>query len=71
MVIHERTGISHERFRKLLRKVLPEYEIHLSEETLQDILPRWQNNGTVKNTRGDITSEEIGKMLRRKFPETE
>ncbi len=68
---YERTGISHERFRKLLRKVLPEYEIHLSEETLQDILPRWQNNGTVKNTRGDITSEEIGKMLRRKFPETE
>ncbi len=64
---YKNTGTSYERFHVLLQKVLPDYGIMIDPETMRRILPRWQNNGTVKNTRGDISLSEIERILSRKF----
>ena len=39
----------------------------MDEETLEEILPRWENNGSVKNTLGKMTVEDVERILRKKF----
>ena len=41
--------------------------IYLSEEEIQAALPRWEKNGTVRNTVGTVTLEQIAEMLRKEF----
>ena len=51
----------------LINSLLPENNISISEETLKEILPRWQDNNSVKNTYGKMNVNDIEKILRKKF----
>lgn len=51
----------------LINSLLPENNISISEETLKEILPRWQDNNSVKNTYGKVSVNDIEKILRKKF----
>ena len=51
----------------LINSLLPENNISISEETLKEILPRWQDNNSVKNTYGKMNINDIEKILRKKF----
>lgn len=51
----------------IINSLLPEYNISLSEETLKEILPRWQDNNSIKNTYGNMTVDDVEKVLRKKF----
>jgi hypothetical protein len=46
---------------------LTEYYIVIEEETLKEILSRWEDNGSVKNTYGKMTVNDIESILRKKF----
>ena len=49
----------------LVRSTLPEAAFALTEEEVASALPRWENNSSVKNTIGDVTPEQIRKILNR------
>ena len=38
-------------------------DIHMSAEEIEAALPRWENNGSVQNTRADVTTKEIREIL--------
>ncbi len=56
-----------EDYKDICEKLLPKYDISLNDETLQKILPRWEDNGSVKNTRGHMTVQDVEEILRRRF----
>ena len=41
--------------------------IHMSADEVEAALPRWENNGSVKNTRANVSVEMIGQMLEALF----
>lgn len=47
----------------LIRSCLPRYDIRMTKEQISVALPRWQNNGSVKNTRANVTTEDIRHIL--------
>ena len=49
----------------LVHSTLPEATFTLTEEAVASALPRWDNNSSVKNTIGDVTPEQIRKILNR------
>ena len=51
----------------LINSLLPENNISINEETLKEILPRWQDNNSVKNTYGKVSVNDIERVLRKKF----
>lgn len=53
--------------RALIAKCLPELAIHMTAQEIDAALPRWENNGSVKNTVGAVTAEDIRKILINKF----
>ncbi len=57
--------IDPEEMKKLIRSLLPDTEIHLTEEEIQAMLPRYTNNGSVKNTYGTMTVDDIEEILKR------
>ena len=63
----KKIGISCEDYIKLINSLIPDYQITISEETLKEILPRWDNNNSVKNTYGSMNVMDIEKILRKKF----
>ncbi|MBQ1534537.1 MAG: iron-containing alcohol dehydrogenase, partial [Erysipelotrichaceae bacterium] len=63
----KRIGMKQEEYVELINSLLPENDIVIDEETLAKILPRWKDNGSVKNTLGKMTAEDIEKILRKKF----
>lgn len=63
----DQIDVSKDEYTKLINSLIPDYGISLDEETLQSILPRWQDNGSVKNTYGKMTVDDIEKILRKKF----
>jgi alcohol dehydrogenase class IV len=54
-------------FEKLIDALMPENTIKLSELQLQEILPRWQDNRSVKNTYGSMTVSDVEAILRKHF----
>lgn len=50
----EETGITAEELSEKVLRLIPDLGIKLSEEEIDKALPRWENNGTVKNTVGDV-----------------
>ena len=65
--LYEACGTGEEELTKLAKKVVPVRGIRLSEEEIQAALPRWEKNGTVRNTVGTVTMEQIAEMLRKEF----
>ena len=63
----KKIGISKDDYVKLINSLIPEYDISLDEATLEEILPRWSDNGSVKNTYGQMTCADVEKILRKKF----
>ena len=63
----EQIGMKKEEYVELINSLLPENDIVMDEETLVRILPRWKDNGSVNNTLGKMTVEDIEKILRKKF----
>ena len=61
------TGISKDALLMLIRKCLPEHTISLTEQEILDLLPRWENNGSVNNTRGAVDSTFIKQILKDKY----
>ena len=64
---YEDCGTSEEELVNLAKKVVPIRGIRLSEDEIRTALPRWENNGTVRNTVGTVTMEQIAEMLRKEF----
>lgn len=62
-----RIKIDKDEYVKLINSLIPDYDISLDEQTLEEILPRWKDNGSVKNTYGEMTCDDIEKILRKKF----
>ena len=58
-------GVTEEELRSLVERCLPPLEARATEEELLAALPRWENNGSVRNTVGDVTQEQILAMLKR------
>ena len=52
-----------EEMEELIVALVPKQEFHLSEEDINAILPRYQNNNSVKNTYGTMTAEDIKSIL--------
>ena len=48
---------------RLIKRCLPKYGIHMSADEIDAALPRWENNGSVKNTRADVDAASIREML--------
>lgn len=51
----------------LLRRAVPPLELPIAEAELRAALPRWENNGTVSNTVGTVTTKQIFEMLQEKI----
>ncbi|MCR4633141.1 MAG: iron-containing alcohol dehydrogenase [Erysipelotrichaceae bacterium] len=57
--------IDPQQMKRLVSDLLPDFDIHMSEEEIEAILPRYQNNKSVKNTYGKMEIEDIKKVLYR------
>ena len=60
-------NLSVEELKNLVNKSVPANDIRLSEELIEEILPRWENNGSVLNTLGNVTTKDIREILKKKF----
>ena len=63
----EACGIRELALVRLARECVPKYDIHMTEEEIDAALPRWENNGSVQNTRGEISASDIRDILIRLF----
>ena len=53
--------------KELIRKSVPDPKVELSESELLELLPRWENNGSVKNSRCSIDLSVVHSILEKKF----
>ena len=60
---YDEIGTDEEAYLALIQSCLPKSDIHMTAEQITAALPRWENNGSVKNTRADVTVEDIKKLL--------
>ena len=61
-------GEDKESFIRLVEGCLQmEQEVHMSPDEIEAALPRWENNGSVKNTRADVSVGDIRSILTRMF----
>ena len=61
-------GESKESFISLVEGCLQmEQEVHMTADQIEAALPRWENNGSVKNTYADVTLDDIRTILTRMF----
>ena len=58
-------GVTEGELRALLERCLPPLEARATEVELLAALPRWENNGSVKNTLGEIGREQILAILKK------
>lgn len=64
---YRESGVTEETLLELVQKTVPQKGICLTEDEIQAALPRWEKNGSVRNTLGTVTTEQIAKMLRKTF----
>ena len=65
--LYEACGTGEEELAALAKSVVPVRGIRLSEDEIRAALPRWERNGTVRNTVGTVTMEQIADLLRKEF----
>lgn len=56
-------GMDKDAFMQLIERCLPALSIHMDIGQIEAALPRWQNNGSVKNTRADVSVDLIRQIL--------
>ena len=64
---YRETGLTEEDMTLLLEKTLPEMHFGMSEEEIDRILPRWENNNSVNNTLGGVSPQEVREILTRRL----
>ena len=57
--------IGKKELQETVSSLLPDFGIRMSEEEIASILPRYQNNNSVKNTYGEMNIEDIKNVLRK------
>ena len=60
---YDEIGMDEQAYVTLVESCLPTNEIHMTDEQIVSALPRWENNGSVKNTRCDVSVEDIHQIL--------
>ena len=60
-------NLSREMLVALTEKCLPSLSITMTQEEIARLLPRWENNGSVSNTRGNVTCTILQKILEDKY----
>ncbi len=60
---YDEIGADKESFVQLIESCLPATEIRMTRDEVDAALPRWENNGSVKNTRAAISVETIHEIL--------
>lgn len=63
----KRLGKTKDEFLNLVASLLPEFDIKMTEEEIDKVLPRWEENRTVHNTIGDMFTKEIKEILMSKY----
>lgn len=56
-------GMDAKAYAQLVQSCLPSFDICMTKEQVEEALPRWQNNGSVKNTRADVSVDMIREIL--------
>ena len=64
---YDEVGTIEEALVTLIENCLPSFDIHMDAAEIAAALPRWENNGSVKNTRANVSVEMIGQMLEALF----
>ncbi len=64
---YDEVGTTEDELVSLVEGCLPDLDIHLDDDQVEAALPRWENNGSVKNTRADITTDTIRTVLQEMF----
>ncbi len=64
---YDEIGIDEDAYVRLIESCLPELDIHLTGEEIEAALPRWENNGSVKNTRAEVGVADIRVVLTQLF----
>ena len=49
--------------KEVIAALVPDFDIHMSEAEITALLPRYENNNSVKNTYGQMNIEDIKKVL--------
>ena len=64
---YDEVGTIEEALVTLIENCLPSFDIHMDAAEIAAALPRLENNGSVKNTRANVSVEMIGQMLEALF----
>ncbi len=56
-------GMSKLDYMRLVTSCLPAYDVQMDENEIAAALPRWRDNGSVKNTRAKVELEDIRSLL--------
>lgn len=60
---YDEIGSDEETYVQLVESCLPTYEFRMTQDEIDAALPRWENNGSVKNTRANVTVDDIRRVL--------
>lgn len=61
-------GCTEEEYLSLLRAVTPPCDISIPAETVSTAHSRWENNASVKKCLGELTAEDIDRIIAQRFP---
>lgn len=64
---YDEVGIDEDAYVRLIESCLPAFDIQMTGEEIEAALPRWENNGSVKNTRADVGIADIRAILTELF----
>ena len=65
--LFEESFVTKEELIKIVKGLLPKHDIHMSLEEIESLLPRYENNNSVNNTKGHMSVPEIKELLINKF----
>ena len=60
---YDEIGQGEAAYAQLVKACLPAFEIAMTSDEIEAALPRWADNGSVKNTRAHITTDTIREVL--------
>ena len=64
---YSEAGVTERELKDLLCRSVPDPKVELSESELKELLPRWENNSSVKNSRCSIDLPVVRSILEEKF----
>lgn len=64
---YEEIGLDAQAFDHAIEACLPDTGIRMTAAQVEEALPRWENNGSVRNTRADVTTGDIRNVLAELF----